>query len=65
MGLIDEFVKFIFRESKTEHTYRQDRYSGDKKTGKHEHTWSKTTAGRGGQHKEGWSGSNYPRKKRH
>lgn len=60
MGL-KNFVKFMFSSSKTENTYRQDRYKGEKSTGRHEHTWSKTTAGGGGRHKEGWIGKNAPR----
>lgn len=65
-GIVDEFIKFIFGESKTEHTYRQDRYSGSRRTGEHEHTWSKTTTSGGGQHKhkEGWVGSKAPRNRK-
>lgn len=42
-------------------TYRQDRYEGSDNSKNHDHTWSKTTSGGGGEHREGWVGSNFDR----
>lgn len=58
MGFFDIFS---FKEKDDRPEYRQDRYSGEKGSSQHEHTWSKTTAEDGGHHKEGWVGENFGR----